>query len=254
MSWYEHKGIKTALRKHMLRVDMRIYCGDPQVYQTPSDLANLIKSMLGAAIIKGLDVVGVVGANGPQMGLQAQQLAKQQGLDIYVIPCEEYMCADKIKLFIYNLTESMRPNLTMDAACAFAHQNRGFVMISGLTKRLSSQISQSEGNPNMPDAVEIYNAQSGGFQDLDVTLPKFITSCAKSATELEQINVFTLIGRKDVEGMGLLPENEGSEYVPKYLERDDELQQGATPDAVADGNAAPPQQMPSQPPQMVGQQ
>jgi hypothetical protein len=69
-----------------------------------------------------------------------------------------------------------------------------------------------------PDAVEIYNANLGGYFDIEVDYPRFISSGATSANDLESINSYTLLGRKDASEMGLIQETEGIDYTPDYLE------------------------------------
>ena len=69
----------------------------------------------------------------------------------------------------------------------------------------------------MPDAVEIFNFKAGGFRDLPVRLPEFISSGATSAQEIEGIKTFTLLDRKDAVDFGLIEEETGVDYVPKYL-------------------------------------
>jgi len=225
MRWYTTSKECVALRKHMLRVDMRVYVGNEDAYQNENDLLNAIKSIITAAIIKGLDVVGFVSVHGPQLGYKALEIAKNQGVDLYVIPAEEYHTNDKGQLVIYGLKEAMPMNLSTEQAVKHAHKEGGFVMVINVGKRLAQHLNTLKNTDAAPDAVEIYNGVTGGYQDIEVDYPKFISTGAVSANELEKSNVFTLINRKELEGMGLLPENEGSEYIPGYLKRDDEIQQ-----------------------------
>ena len=74
-----------------------------------------------------------------------------------------------------------------------------------------------QGSLYAPDAVEIFNAKVGGYRDLNINFPKFVSSGATSATDLENTNVFTLLDRKDAEEMKLLQPEEGIDFVPKYL-------------------------------------
>ena len=234
MAWYQTTD-RIALRKHMLRVDLRVYPGDQSNYTNPNEALSSIGSILSAAIIKGLDVIGIVANDGPMMGWQARQLAKQKGIDLWVIPGEEYRCADNTLLTIYNLEQPMKLNLPMARACAEAHRLRGFVIACEVSKRQASEIEKLKGTPNGPDAVEVFNAAQGGFSDNKVDLPLFVSSCAKSAKELELTNVFSFVNRRELEGMGLLPEDTGIDYLPQYLERADRIEEGVDPNTVAEG-------------------
>jgi hypothetical protein len=110
-------------------------------------------------------------------------------------------------------------------------------MIASVGKQQAHEINKMANSPESPDAVEIYCAKMGGYQDIDVEFHKIITSGATSATDLEAINVFTLINRKEIEKMNLLPDGYGEEYTPEYLRRDDQLQQGVHPNDVLEGTA-----------------
>ena len=52
---------------------------------------------------------------------------------------------------------------------------------------------------------------------MNIDFPKFVSSGATSANELEAINIFTLLDRNKAEEMGLLSPGEGESFVPKYL-------------------------------------
>jgi hypothetical protein len=226
-----------------MRVDLRIYIDSAENFNNPNDLDSSIKSILTAAIVKGLDVVGIVNTISPQVGWRAHQLCTEQNLDLYVVPGQEYTCVDKAKILVYKLKEALPPNLTLNDACRQAHQQNGFVMIANVGKRQAHEINKLAGSLEAPDAVEIYCAKMGGFQDVDVEYHRFITSGASSGAELESTNVFTMVDRKEIESMGLLPQGQGVEYTPNYLHRDDQLQQGADPSAVAQGTYAPTQEV-----------
>lgn len=224
--WYSTARECIALRKHVLRVDLRVYIDRVENFTNQNDLDSSIKSILTAAIVKGLDVIGVVNNYGPQAGWRAQQLCREQNLDLHVVPGQEYTCTDKAHIIAFNIKDSLPPNLSLSQACEIAHKNNGLVMIANVGKRQAQEINKLAKGTSIPDAVEIYCAKSGGFQDIDVDFHRFITSGAASGTDLEKINAFTMIGRKDIEAMGLLPTGQGVEYTPEYLRRDDANQQG----------------------------
>ena len=238
--WYSIARECVSLRKHVLRTDLRIYVESTESFTNPNDLDSAIKSILTAAIVKGLDVVGVVNKTSSATGWRAYELCREQNLDLHVIPGQEYVCADKAKIIAYNLQEPLPANLTLDKACHFVHERKGFVMITSVGKRQAQEINAMAGTSDAPDAVEIYCAKLGGFQDIDVEYHRFITSGASAGNDLENTNVFTLVSRKEIENMGLLPKGQGSEYTPDYLRRDDQIQQGVDANEVAEASPALP--------------
>lgn len=216
----------------MLRVDLRVHPGDMSQMANPNDVQSTLKSLITSAIIKGLDLVGIVTPNSSQAGWQATQIAKESGMDVFVVPGEEYTCADKHKLVVYNLKEPMHLNLTVDKAIKFAHDRGGWVMAINVTKRQAQQLNKLKDTISAPDAIEIYNDVSGGYMDVEVQYPRFVSSASDSPNALEKSRTYTLIHRNEMEAMGLLPEGEGSEYIPQYLlndERAGEMQNQGQP-------------------------
>jgi hypothetical protein len=248
MQWYQVGRECVSLRKHVMRVDMRIYGSDSSNFNNANDALSHVKSLLTAALINGLDVVGIVTPGGAQAGWSARALAKQSNMDIYVIPGEDYLCADKVRLMVYQLKQPMPPNLTADKACSYAHGQGGFIVAAQVSKRQAQQLNHLVGQPTGPDAAEIYCEALGGYQyvALDKDFQRFVTSGAKSATDLEKSSAFTLVDRKALETMGLLPVGEGEDYTPPYLKRDEEVQNGASESGVA-AQTAPPR-APAPPP------
>jgi len=235
MSWYKLSKKVLALRKHVMRVDLHVHAGDLSDFTDNILRDSTIKSILSAAVITGLDVIGIVAHDGPQMGLIAQQIANKEKYDLYVVPGHEYVCADKFRIIAYNLQQPIPANLDLESATTWVHQNKGFVMITDLTRRQSQALNKIAQQDSKPDAIELYNTAVGWYMDLDIDPEylEFMNSAAKSAKELEQTNVYTLINRKKLEQTGLIPSGQGMEYVPKYLETagNDEIQQGAAPNA-----------------------
>lgn len=234
-SWYHVARGVCALRKNILRVDLRIYVALDEGATTTQAADPALKSIITAAIANGLDVVGVVSPLGPDFGWRGQQLAREENLDLWVVPGEEYLCTDNTRLLIYMLKQKMRPNLTMDQACRAAHSQGGFVVVTDLTRGQAKDINKLVGSQGCPDAVEIYNAAVGSYTDIDVELPKFISSASRNAADLEQTNVYTLIRREELESMGLLPDGAGINFEPDYLKN----QRLQSQQALAPGQAQP---------------
>ena len=225
MSWYRYARTTTALRKHMMRVDLHVHAGDEADYTDEQIKEDAIRSILSAAVIKGLDVIGIVAHDGLTMGQRAINISANEQLDLWVVAGHEYLCTDKFRIIAYNINQPVPPNLTYQQAAEWVHKNKGLVMIIDLTKRQAQIINKLKGTSSQPDAVELYNAEVGWFMDIDVhDYYEFMNSAAKSAKMLEDTNVYTLINRKDFEQLGFMPEGEGTDYVPKYLQKSDELE------------------------------
>ena len=214
MSWYRYARTTTALRKHMMRVDLHVHAGDEADYTDEQIKEDAIRSILSAAVIKGLDVIGIVAHDGLTMGQRAINISANEQLDLWVVAGHEYLCTDKFRIIAYNIKQPVPPNLTYQQAAEWVHKNKQAQIINKL-----------KGTSAQPDAVELYNAEVGWFMDIDVhDYYEFMNSAAKSAKMLEDTNVYTLINRKDFEQLGFMPEGEGTDYVPKYLKRSDELE------------------------------
>ena len=215
--WYKTAKECVAIRKNVLRVDLCIFIDKEEQFANVDYLDSTIKSILTSAIINGLDIVGILSADDPSVGLKAQQMSIEQKMDIAVVPGQTYICRDEESLFIYRLTKPMPKNLTIDRACEYAHKQGGFVMATNVTKAIGQKINRLQGSLYAPDAVEVFNAQVGGYRDIDIDFPRFVSSGATSANELEETNVFTLIERKNAAKMGFIHEEQGIDYEPKYL-------------------------------------
>jgi hypothetical protein len=206
-----------GLASDALGDDLCVFIDEEAAFSNVTFLDSTIKSILTSAIIKGLDLIGILTANDPSIGWKAQSMAKQQSMDISVVPGQTYLCRDKEELYIYKVVSQLPKNLTIDKACEFAHKQGGFVVASNVTKKLGLKINKFQGSIYAPDGVEIFNAKVGGYRDIDVDFSRFINSGATSASDLESTNVFTLVERHKAVEMGLIPEEKGVDYTPKYL-------------------------------------
>ena len=216
-SWYSISKLATALRKNVLRVDLCVFVDKEEAFSNEDYLNSTIKSILTSAIINGLDIVGILSPDAPYVGLRAKQMAIEQQMDIVVIPGQTYTCSGKEQLYVYKLNKPLPPNLSIEKACELAHKNNGYVIAANVSKRQADVLERLQGSAYAPDAVEIFNAKTGGYRNLDIEYFKFVSSGATSANDLENLNAFTLVDRKDAVEMKLLDENTGVDYVPKYL-------------------------------------
>jgi len=215
--WYS-SFLKTALRKHNLRVDLRVYIGDELEPSSTQDIEAKIKSILSSAIIKGLDIIGIVSRFGIEPGQIASKQAIENKIDLKVIPGQDYLSADKVKAVFYNLKQNIPPNLNIQDAIKQAKAQGGKVMLYDLSRSLAREIANWQSTPYEPDFVEIYNAHSKAYKDLDIDYPRIISSAARSGSELEDIPVYSEIPRNKLSNYGLIAEEEGENYVPGYLQ------------------------------------
>lgn len=216
-SWYKISKQCTALRKHVLRVDLCVFVDEETVYSNVTYLDSTIKSILTSAIIKGLDVIGILTKDNPSVGIKAVQMAKEQQMDIAVVSGQTYLCRDNEELYIYKLQKPVPPSMPIDEVCRYVHKLGGFVMATNMSKRKVQLLNKLQGSDSAPDAVEIFNAKVGGYRDLDIDFPKFVSSGATSGSDLEDTNVFTFLDRKEAEELGFVQPDQGIDYVPKYL-------------------------------------
>jgi hypothetical protein len=221
ITWYKIAKEVNALRKNTLRVDLHVHCGEPSEFGNENEMMSKIKGVVSSAIVKGLDIIGIISHEGPFIGQKAMQQCMQEGVDLFVLSGQEYLTTDKVNFIVYNLKDKMPDNLLYEQAVKHAHDNKGFVMIIDAGKRMLQHINQAKGTPTAPDAVEIYNATSGGYRDIDTEYPTFISSAAKNSRDMDTLNIYTLIDRKALETMGLLPQHYGENYVPQYLSKGD---------------------------------
>jgi len=115
------------------------------------------------------------------------------------------------------MQQPLKSNLTFAEACRTAPSYSGFVVATNITKRQALLLDKLQGSDSAPDAIEIFNSKVGGYRDLNIDFPKFVSSGATSATDLENTEVFTLLDRKVAEDMNLIKPDEGVNFVPKYL-------------------------------------
>jgi len=194
-----------------------VFIDKEEAFSNEDYLNSTIKSILTSAIINGLDIVGILSPDAPYVGLKAKQMAQQQQMDLVVVSGQTYKCSGKEELYIYNLLKPVPMNLSIDKACGYVHDNNGFVLATNVNSKLAMTLNRLQGSKFAPDGVEIFNAKSGGYRDVDIDFPRFVNSGSTSANELDDSNVFTLMQRKTAQEMGFLQGDEGVDFTPKYL-------------------------------------
>jgi len=120
-------------------------------------------------------------------------------------------------LYFFNIKQNIPPGLPIKEAIIQAKKQNGKVLLYDLSRRAVRAIADWKSTSYEPDFVEIYNAKSKGYHDVDVDYPRVISSAAKSGAELEKIPVYTEMSRKQLVDFGFLQENEGEEFTPGYL-------------------------------------
>ena len=218
--WYT-QFVKTALRKHSLRADFRVYVGDELEVPNEADLQAKLKSILSSAIIKGLDIIGIVSKFGIQVGNLAKNIAENNKIDIKVIPGQDYTSSDKFKVVFYGLKQNIQPGLPIREAVAQCKKQQGKFMPYDVSRGNAKILASWKFSPYEPDFVEIYNAKTKAFIDLDIDYPRVISSAAKSSNQLEQDFLFTNMTRKKLQSLGFIKEDEGLEYAPRYISEHD---------------------------------
>ena len=196
---------------------MCVFIDKEEAFTNEDYLNSTIKSILTSAIINGLDIVGILSPDAPYVGLKAKQMAQQQQMDLVVVSGQTYKCSGKEELYIYNLLKPVPMNLSIDKVCGYVHDNNGFVLATNVNSKLAITLNRLQGSKFAPDGVEIFNAKSGGYRDVDIDFPRFVNSGSTSANELDDSNVFTLMQRKTAQEMGFLQGDEGVDFTPKYL-------------------------------------
>lgn len=216
--WYTTL-IKEALRKHNLRIDFRVYPGNEESQLTDDQITPVIKSLLSSAIIKGLDVICIVSKFGIHYGLLATQIAKNSGMDIKVLSGEDYYSSDKFQAVFFNIKQDVPKNLSIEEAIKQTKQQGGKVMIYNCTRSQAKAINKWKDTALMPDFVEVYNSKYKSFRDLDIDAdyPLVISSASRSGSELEGAPVYTELSRKQLIEIGIMQEEEGVDFLPKYL-------------------------------------
>jgi len=233
--WY-----RKALRKNQLRIDLGIYCTNLNNLNDSNAISTAVRNILLTAIFQGLDIVGLVDVNGPNIGWLGVQIATQNNLDIWVLPGEQYTCLEGEHVNIYKIQEKIQEGLPVGEVIKLVHSKGGFVLATNITKRQAQRYNHIKDTPEAPDAVEIYNAAIGGFNDIELDYPKFVSSASQSADDLTHTNVYTLKRREEVEAMNLLPQNQGIDYVPNYLEIQNRLNNQITQNPVIKDDTSQP--------------
>ena len=233
--WYSHatRRVVTALRKNDLVADLHVHAlemdtGDGLVEAPPEQQRGLLQDLIASAIVKGLDVIGIISHHSFIPGQIAQQIVAQKGYDIQVYAGKEANSLEKLDVVVYQAKTPPQDGEPFTTMCQRAHNEGGFVMAIQPTRRNAQRLNKVVGTPQAPDFVEIYNeATQGGYlkaftdADLDSKYKIVMNSAAKTTRELEDSEMMSRIPRKMLVDLGVMKEDQGIDYVPSYLQSPD---------------------------------
>jgi hypothetical protein len=194
---------------------------DPRIMINSEDSANLnsiVSSLISACLIKGLDIAGFVSDN-PQTSQVAVNLAREQNVDLYVLPGTSYKTVDGFSVVIYNKPDIYTPGLTIEQVLADCQKNHYISLVYNLGKQTSGKLLKlGEGKDIKATFVEILNAQTAGYQYIPTNTFEVMSSGVETANDIERNNIYSHVSRKDMEERGVIPAGQGTDYVPNYLQ------------------------------------
>jgi hypothetical protein len=246
--WYP-RMTREAIRKHALNADLHIHSLDDA--QTGQDAAEEVQrphllDILGSAIVKGLDIVGIVSRNNFWPGQLAGQIAKERSYDITCLAGVEAKSAEGVHCIVYNATTVPTQGEPLTNICRRAHREGGIVMAIQPSRRNTQRMNHVAGSEAAPDMIEIFNDQTlGGYSKAfvdtgpDEAFLLVMNSAARNARDLDESKMMSKIPRKFLVERNILGDEEGVDYTPPYLRRQDPFSTGE----VAQPWATAPTQM-----------
>lgn len=225
--WYRNTFNKTALRKHSLNVDLHIHAlEDPQSNMDAYYQAQYIhiNDILSSAIIKGLDIIGIVSRHSFQPGLIANQIISEKNYDIIALGGVETDTNDGYHIIIYNAKTVPNNNESYERISERAHKEGGVVMVIQPSRRNVQKMNKMVGTEKAPDFIEMFNdITQGGYSKAFVdTSPSsdfqiVMNSASRNARDLDKSVMMTRIPRKKLIEKGVIGEEEGVDFTPSYL-------------------------------------
>jgi len=243
MGWYNRarEAVRQvyALRKHNLNVDFHIHClSNPQTgLDAESNMQSMyMRSICGSAVMKGLDVIGIVSKVSFEPGYICQRLVGEHDYDLHVMAGVEVTSVERIHTVVFDSQTVPRDGEAIDQICQRAHQEGGSVMVIQPSKRNMQHLNDIAGQPTAPDFIEMFNDMGKGgylhtFIDVEAS-PEYqlvVSSAAKNPQELDRSVMMTRIPRDLLTEKGILVEGQGVNYTPPYLENVRQQQQQQQP-------------------------
>jgi hypothetical protein len=230
---------KFALRKNQLNADLHVHAFEnPNTGQDeigPTQESHM-KSIISTAILRGLDLLGIVSHNSFDPGWLCQKIIADNGYDIVAMAGMEVPSAEKIQTVVFNGRTPPTPGEPVESICQRAHSEGGTVLVVQPSRRNVQRLNKVAGTPNAPDFVEIFNDQTQGgylraFVDTgpDESFQLVMDSAAKNATDLADSVMMTRVPREFLVERGMLGKETGVDYEPPFLARRHEQQGGKSP-------------------------
>lgn len=208
MRWY-----KMALRKHLMRFDPRVVISTEQ---GDTNIDAILSAYISSSIIKGLDIAGFVSQN-INISNKAVEIAKQQNVDLYILPGQIYETSDGFNMIIYNTPDNIPEGSDLEQIIRYTKQNHLPTLVYNLGKQKSTRVLKLGKMGFAPTFVEIFNSKSYGYLYIPTNTYEVVSSGAETPSEIEQTNIYSHVPRKDMEKMKIIPENFGINYTPTYL-------------------------------------
>lgn len=234
MSWYSQYMVKTSLRKNNLNVDFHIHAlEDPNgEYDINDDIQSRhLIDIIGSAIIKGLDIIGIVSRHSYRPGELCKQIISEKKYDIMCLSGVEIETAEDIHVVVYDSKVIPNAGIPVDQVCRIAHKHGGVVMAIQPSKRNMQRLNKLAGTTGAPDFVEIFNdTTQGGYSKSFIDTnpdPRFLllmNSAARNSRDLDKSMLVSRIPRKFLIKKGILDKDEGVDFTPEYLQNTDILE------------------------------
>ena len=235
MPWYSQHMMKLALRKSSLNTDLHIHAlDDPNTgMNAPNDVQyRHLLDILGSAILKGLDIIGIVSRNSYNPGILCKQIIQEKGYDIICLAGVEVESLEDIHIIIYDSNVLPKPGISIEQICRIAHKNGGIVMAIQPSRRNVQKLNNLVNTNSAPDFIEIFNdITQGGYSKSFVDTsphPDFqlmMNSAARNARDLDKSMMVSRISRKFLVEKGILTDDEGVNFTPGYLQRQEQIDQ-----------------------------
>ena len=227
--WYKKSFLKFALRKHQLNTDLHIHSledsqtkGDlPQEYQYKHLL-----DILGSAILKGLDIIGIVSRHSFWPGELAKQIVRDNNYDIYVLSGKEVKIKDGFHVVVFNAKTLPNENESFEKICERAHKEGGIVMVIQPSRRQVQKLNKllKKDKKKTTDFIEIFNdVTQGGYSKSFVDTgpdPGFqivMNSAARNFQDLDKSVMMSRIPRDFFVKHGIIDKDTGVNFEPNYL-------------------------------------
>lgn len=236
MSWYSSYMNRTALRKHSLNVDLHIHAlEDPNSGQDAVGDAQYrhLLDILGSAVLKGLDVIGIVSRHSFEPGNMCKQIITEKNYDMVALAGVEVETIEDMQIVVYDSKVLPQPDVSTEQICRLAHRNGGVVMAIQPSRRNIQRLNKFVGTNAAPDFIEIFNdVTQGGYSKSFVDTnpdPHFqltMNSAARNAKDLDKSVMVSRIPRKFLVSIGAITEDEGTNFTPNFLQNPPVPQQG----------------------------